>query len=69
MITDKPSLYDARLLGKRYINRIGVLTAPFVRAMLLIEIDPGRAAVPDFHEPHEKVPFWRLGHLTRSRTR
>lgn len=64
VITDKSGMRDARTLGKRDVNRIGVLTAPFARAALLIEIDPGRASVPDFHEPHEKLPFFRLGHLT-----
>lgn len=64
VITDRPSLRNARLLRGRDINRVGVLTTPFTRAALLIEIDPDRAVVPDFHEPHDKLPLWRLGHLT-----
>lgn len=64
VITDKKDLRDARLLDKRNINRIGVLTAPFARAALLIEIAPSRVTVPDFRERDEKVPMVRLGHLT-----
>lgn len=64
VITDKPGLRDARLLGKREINRIGVLTAPLARAVLLVEIDPARVTVPNFREPDEKLPMIRLGHMT-----
>lgn len=64
VITDKPGLREARRLSSRQLTRIGVLTAPFTRAALLIELNPYRATVPDFHEPHEKRPFWTPGHLT-----
>lgn len=64
VVTDKPGLRDARMLGKRDVNRIGVLTAPFTRAVLLIELDPGRVSVPDFREPDEKLPMVRPGHRT-----
>lgn len=64
VITDKPGLRDARMLARQKVNRVGVLTAPFTRAALLIEVDPARVVVPDFHEPHEKLPVFRLGHLT-----
>lgn len=64
VITDKPGLRDARMLGNRDVNRIGVLTAPFTRAVLLIAIAPGRVSVPDFREPDEKLPMVRPGHRT-----
>lgn len=64
VITDKPGLRDARMLGNRDVNRIGVLTSPFTRAVLLIEVNPARVTVPDFREPDEKTPMLRLGHLT-----
>lgn len=64
VITGKTGLRDARLLGKRDLNRIGVLTAPFARAALLIEVDPSRVTIPDFRERDEQLPVWRLGHMT-----
>lgn len=64
VIEDKAGLRDARKLGNRYMNRVGVLTAPFTRAVLLIEVDPAHAVVPDFREPDEKLPFFRPGHRT-----
>jgi hypothetical protein len=64
VITDKSGLRDARLLSKRNITKVGVLTAPFTRAALLIEVDPDRVVVPEFHEPHERRPMWTLGHMT-----
>lgn len=64
VITGRPALRDARSLSRRNSNRIGVLTAPFTRAALLIEVDPRLADVPDFREPDEHVPFFRLGHTT-----
>jgi hypothetical protein len=64
VITDKSGLRDARLLSNRKITKVGVLTAPFTRAVLLIEVDPDRVVVPEFHEPHERLPMWTLGHMT-----
>jgi hypothetical protein len=64
VITDKSGLRDARLLSNRKITKVGVLTAPFTRAALLIEVDPDRVVVPEFREPHERLPMWTLGHMT-----
>lgn len=64
VITDKPGLRDARRLNKRDITEIGVLTAPFTRAVLLIEIDPGRVVIPDFREPDTERQLWRYSHTT-----
>jgi hypothetical protein len=64
VITDRPGLRDARLLSKQKITRIGVLSAPFTRAALLIEVDPDRVVVPEFREPDDRLPIWRLGHMT-----
>lgn len=48
----------------RDITEIEVLTAPFTRAVLLIEIDPGRVVIPDFREPDTERQVWRYSHTT-----
>lgn len=66
VITDAPSLRDARSLRSKQdiIIRVGVLTAPLTKAVLLIEVDPDKVVVPDFHEPHTERQHWRYSHLT-----
>lgn len=64
VITDKPALRDARSLSRQSVIRLGVLSAPFTRAALLIEVDPDRVVLPEFREPDTDRPFWRPAHTT-----
>jgi hypothetical protein len=63
VITDKPALRDARSLSRQGVIRLGVLSAPFTRAALLIEVDPDRVVLPEFREQDIDRPFWRPAHM------
>jgi hypothetical protein len=63
VITDRRALRDARSLSSRDVIRLGVLSGPFTRAALLIEVDPDRVGLPRFREPDIDRPFWRPAHM------
>jgi hypothetical protein len=63
VITDKSALRDARSLSRQGVIRLGVLSAPFTRAALLIEVDPDRVVLPEFREPDTDRSFWRPAHM------
>ena len=63
VVTDRATLRDAAGLRKGRAVKLGVLWAPFARAVLLIEVDPRAVVIPEFRPPDTERPFFRSGHM------